>query len=349
MRTATLVVPGRLSTRTGGYIYDERVVAGLRARGWTIDVCELEGAFPPASERELQAVSVAFRAIPSGSIVLVDELVFSTIPDVVERETARLRLVPIIHLPLAENLGLEPATAARLEAMERRALGAAHAIVATAPSSVRTLREYGIPAESIVLAEPGTDLMPVARGSQTAVLNLLCAATIEPRKGHDLLVRSLAAVPTEQWHLTCAGSLTRHPEAVTTLREQIRALGLDHRVTLSGELDADAMADCYRSADLFVLATWKETFGMAVAEAIAYGLPVVSTTTGSIPELVGPHAGILVAPGDETALTHALARVLTDGTIRRKLAAGALTARARLPRWPATIDRIAHVLEQLHE
>jgi glycosyltransferase involved in cell wall biosynthesis len=349
MRAATLVVPGRLATRTGGYIYDQRLVDGLRARGWTVDVRELQGAFPPADHIQEEAVAAAFATVPSGSIAIVDELVFSTIPRIVERQAHRLRLVPIIHLPLAENFGLDRATADRLERLERQALQSAAMVIATAPSSVATLEGYGVAPGSVVLAEPGTDPMPVARGSQADVIEVLCAATIEPRKGHDLLLRALAAAPTRRWHLTCAGSLTRHPEAVAALRRQIHDLDLDDHVSLRGELDADAIAQCYDAADLFVLATWKETFGMAVAEAIACGLPVISTTTGSIPDLVGDSAGILVAPGDEAGLTRAIAEVLADGTMRKRLAEGAVAARSLLPSWQATIDRIAAALEHLHE
>jgi glycosyltransferase involved in cell wall biosynthesis len=129
----------------------------------------------------------------------------------------------------------------------------------------------------------------------------------------------------------------------------LRALHLEDHVSLRGELDAEAMAACYDAVDLFVLATFKETYGMAVAEALAYGIPVVSTTTGAIPALVGSDAGLLAAPGDEAGFTAALTRAVTDPSLRRSLAAGARDARSRIPSWEQTLDRITAALEPLHE
>ena len=102
-------------------------------------------------------------------------------------------------------------------------------------------------------------------------------------------------------------------------------------MSLVGELDASALEDFYDRSDLFVLATLRETYGMAVAEALAHGLPVVSTRTGAIPDLVGSDAGLLVPPGDVQALTDALSRVIGDADLRARLAAGARDVRPTLP------------------
>src|SRR5439155_6218310 len=131
-------------------------------------------------------------------------------------------------------------------------------------------------------------------------------------KGHEVLFGALALISQRNWHLTCAGSVERHPPTVERLRAVLRADGLEDRVSLIGEVDDEKLEACYDAADVFVLATLSETYGMAVAEALAHGLPVVSTATGAIPELVGSGnhedaAGLLVAPGD----VEALARVLT--------------------------------------
>jgi glycosyltransferase involved in cell wall biosynthesis len=152
------------------------------------------------------------------------------------------------------------------------------------------------------------------------------------------------------WHLTCAGSLLRHPSTVERLRDRLRADGLTDRVSLVGELSATALAACYDRADLFVLATWRETYGMAVAEALAHGLPVVSTSTGAIPDLVdgrAGRAGLLVPPGDVRALAGALTRVLDDATLRACLADGARRVRDRLPAWDEAARRMAAAIEHV--
>ena len=127
----------------------------------------------------------------------------------------------------------------------------------------------------------------------------------------------------------------------------LRADGLEDRVSFAGELDAAALAALYDTADLFVHATLHETYGMVVAEALARGLPVVSTATGAIPDLVGADAGLLVRPGDPDALTDALSTVLGDDDPRERLAAGARRVRDRLPTWDDAAAKMAAALARL--
>src|SRR5439155_5926635 len=126
-------------------------------------------------------------------------------------------------------------------------------------------------------------------------------------------------------------SLTHDRATVKRVRDEIRRLRLSDRVTLAGETSSDARLErYYRSADVFVLPTEYEGYGMAVAEAVASGLPVISTPTGAIPQLVGRDAGILVPRGNVNALARALHRVLADGGMRAKLRAGAMRRRSGL-------------------
>ena len=216
---------------------------------------------------------------------------------------------------------------------ERRALAAAALIIVTGAATLAMLDRYGIARDKIVVVEPGTTRAPLARGSGGTPLQLLSVATLNPNKGHEILLEALAAIPHKNWHLTCAGSVTRHPATVDRVRATIRRLQLEDRVTLVGELDAAKLHECYDRADVFVLATLQETYGMAVAEALARGLPVVSTTTGAIPDLVGADAGLLAPPGNIEALAGALARVIGDARLRARLADGAKRVRDRLRSW----------------
>jgi len=348
-RALTLIVPGSIDARTGGYAYDRRIVAELRRRGWTVEIRELHDSFPrPTADARADAAR-AFAATPDGGIVLVDGLAFGAMPAEVEREAARLRLVAIVHMPLAAEIGLEPDVAAGLEASERRALAAASIVVVTGRWTVSALERYDVGRHRIALVEPGTDPAPIARGSRGSPLELLCVATLNPGKGHETLIRSLASLSDRDWRLTCAGSLDRHPPTVDRVRAIVRENGLDDRVSLEGELDDERLAAAFDRADVFVLATRRETYGMAVAEALAHGLPVISTTTGAIPDLVGAadgDAGILVTPGDEPGLTAALARVIDDRRLRARLAEGARQALRRLPTWADAADKMVAALER---
>jgi glycosyltransferase involved in cell wall biosynthesis len=346
-RSVTFVVPGRLDTRTGGYEYDRRMIAGLRERGWSIDVREIDGRFPRPTPAELDEAGRVLASLPDRATVLIDGLALGAMPCLVEREAARLRVVALIHLPLAEEIGLEAHAAASLEANERRALAAARLVIVTGTATAAVLAGYGVADALIVVVEPGTEPAALARGSQGGPLELLCVATLSQGKGHDMLLDALAKVPFTHWHLTCAGHLDRHPETVRQLRARMRDDDLEARVSLIGDVDATTLAACYDRADLFVLATRHETYGMAVAEALSRGLPVVSTATGAIPVLVGEDAGLIVPVGDAAALAGALARVISDPQLRARLTEGARRARHRLPTWDSAAAAMAAALERV--
>ena len=346
------MIPGDLDTRTGGYGYDRRIIAGLRERGWVVNALRLDDSFPVPTPAARAHAAQVLAAIPDGSTVLVDGLALGALPEEVEREASRLRIVALVHHPLAAETGIDPALATALEISERRALAAVRSVVVTSPAIAARLADYGVTGDRITVVEPGTDPAPIARGSvaedagrpTSAPVALLCVATLTPRKGHALLLSALASIPQRNWRLTCAGSLDRDPATVARVRAQLREAGLEDRVSLVGDLDQDALAIQYDGADLFVLATLYEGYGMAVAEALARGLPVISTATGAIRDLVGD-AGIVVSPGDLHGMIAALSSAIGDPALRATLRANACRRRDRLPAWDAAAAAMARTLE----
>ena len=346
MRSVVLVVPGWLHTRTGGYEYDRRIVEGLREDGWWVDVRELSGNYPTPAAADRELASRVFANLPPRSVVIVDGLALGALPAEIERAASRLRFVALVHHPLALETGLPDGLRRDLEESERRALAFVRRVVVTSHATAATLADYSVTADRIHVVEPGTDPAPQAKGSTGADVQLLCVATLIARKGHDLLFQALAAVTDRNWRLRCVGS-ERDRTVGRRLRELVRQLDLTDRVIFAGEADRGAIARQYDEADVFVLATWFEGYGMAVAEAIARGLPIISTRTGAIPEIVPAHAGLLVAPGDVPALTAALSSVLSDSSLRRRLTEGARAARARLPTWPMAAAKMGVILESV--
>jgi glycosyltransferase involved in cell wall biosynthesis len=346
MRRAVVVVPGRLDTRTGGYEYDRRIVEGLRNEGWWVDVRELGGRFPRPTSADRQNAARVLSDLPSRSVVVVDGLALGALPEEIEREASRLRFIALVHHPLALETGVDRALQEELRATERRALAAVRRVIVTGHATAKALDDYAVPPDRISVIEPGTDPASLARGSGSDIVHMLCVASLVPRKGHDLLLRALAAVPQRNWRLRCVGS-DRDADVSRKLREIKRELALTDQVEFEGESDASAIASRYDAADLFVLATWYEGYGMAVAEALARGLPIVSTRTGAIPEIVPDNAGVLVEPGDVAALTAALTDIISNPSLRRSLAEGARRARARLPTWPMAAVKLTTVLESV--
>jgi glycosyltransferase involved in cell wall biosynthesis len=336
-----LVVPGPLEQRTGGYIYDRRIVEGLRACGRQVRVHELAGPFPIVDEIAITAARTALETMPAKSVPVIDGLALPAFADL----PLPRPWVALVHHPLALETGLSAAEADGLAAVERRTLVTASRVIVTSPQTRGDLAGYDIEAARVGVVLPGTDPAPVARGSGGPGLALLCVASLIPRKGHAVLLEALAGLRELPWRLACVGSAERDPTAAGAIRAAIASLRLDDRVRLIGEQTEAGLQPFYDAADLFVLASHHEGYGMVLAEALARGLPIVSTTAGAIPDTVPAAAGILVPPGDPAALAAALRRVLTEPGLRARLAAGARTARRSLPSWEDSVRAFAAELD----
>jgi glycosyltransferase involved in cell wall biosynthesis len=174
---------------------------------------------------------------------------------------------------------------------------------------------------------------------------LLSVGIIVPRKGHDLLVAALATLGELPWRLSIVGDRGRDPAASARLDADILRHGLTARVVLEGAVSAERLAEFYSAADVFVLASRYEGYGMAFAQAIAYGVPVIGTTAGAIPETVPAGAGLLVPPDDVPALAAALQRLISDADERARLARNARAAARGLPTWAAAAAVFARAIE----
>jgi glycosyltransferase involved in cell wall biosynthesis len=326
-----LVVPGPLDQRTGGYIYDRRIVEGLRALGWTVQVHELAGGFPQADEMARAAAAEAIAQLPSGALPVIDGLALPAFAELGGRLPRPW--VALVHHPLALETGLSPAEAQAFADLECRLLARAARVIVTSPGTSRDLAAYEVEGGRIGVVCPGTDPAPLARGSAGPGLALLCVASLTPRKGHLVLLEALGEVTDLDWHLTCVGSAERDPACAQSIAATLDRLDLHERVSLVGERAEADVAPFYDRADVLVLASYHEGYGMVLTEALARGLPVVSTTAGAIPDTVPEGAGLLVPPGDPTALAAALRRVMTEPGLCAALMAGAHAARRNLPSW----------------
>jgi glycosyltransferase involved in cell wall biosynthesis len=350
-RHCHFLIPGRLDTRTGGYTYDRHIIDGLRSIGWQVDVQMLGDGFPQPDAAALAHAQGVIEALPDGALALVDGLAFGVLDTLAHLHAKRLRWVALVHHPLALESGLGAAQRQALHASERSALQATRRVIVTSPFTARNLvAEFDVPASHISVIEPGTDPAPAATGSAPGeAFNLLCVATITPRKGHIVLIEALAGLKDRNWTLHCAGSLAMDTACADEVRQAILQHGLSERVQLLGEQDEADLRQLYTAADAFVLPSYHEGYGMALADAIAYGLPVVSTRAGAIADTVPEAAGILVPPGDASALRTALQRLLDDPPWRTQLRNGALQARAALPGWSTSSARFADALRAVNE
>ena len=348
VRRFAFAVPGDLATPTGGYAYDRRMIAELGRLGWQADLLDLGEGFPCPDETTRTTARVKLLEIPAGHPIVVDGLALGVLPEAASLLAGRNPLLALVHHPLALEWGLSAQQADALRVSERTALASAQRIVVTSAATARLVAsDYGVPAERIAIARPGSDPAPLAQGRQDGVVRLLSVGAVVPRKGFDVLTAALATLRGLPWRLTIAGDRTRDRNSVAQLDADIAHHGLEQQIASPGAVSPQQLAALYAEADVFVLASRFEGYGMAYAEAIAHGLPVIGTNAGAIPETVPPKAALLVEAGDVSALAQALRRVIGDTDLRRTLASAALAAAPQLPTWQHSAKIFANTLEAL--
>lgn len=332
------LVPGRLDQLTGGYLYDRHIIEGLRARGQAVDVVELAGRYPQADEPTRALASAALARLPDHSTVIIDGLALPGLADCLKNQAIRLNLVGLIHHPLSLETGLDAANARHYAQLEAELWPCLKGAICASEYTARALRAAGLPADRVAVVTPGTRRPPTIRQAKSeGPLQLLAVGSITPRKGHLLLVEALAQLRHLDWQLTCLGSLTRDPAASAALQKRMVTHGLTDRITLMGEQPDQRLTEAYQRADIFVLPSYHEGYGMVFAEALAHALPVIATTACAIVDTLPTGAALVVAPGDLPALRDALQQALTDGALRARLAVAAAQAASALPDWDSAV------------
>ncbi len=336
--------PARCS---GGNVYDRRLQRGLAALGHPVHEARVPGAWPQPDAAAGAALAAALAAVPDGAVALVDGLVGCGAPGIVVPAARRVDVVVLVHLPLGDETG----AAAELVAREGATLAAAAGVIATSPWTARRLTDlHGLAPDRIVVAAPGVDPAPLAAGTD-GVSHLLCVGSITPTKGQDVLVEALAGVA--DLPLTCdlVGPVGRDPAHAALVRDAVACHDLSRRVRVTGPQMGMALSSAYDAADLLVVPSRAETYGMVVTEALARGIPVLASDVGGLPATLGHDQegnvpGLVVPPGDAAALGAALLRWWEQPQLRNGLRQCARARREMLDGWEVTSRCVAKAVEE---
>ncbi|RKR18916.1 glycosyltransferase family 4 protein [Arthrobacter oryzae] len=357
------VVPGNVRHNSGGNVYNAALAAGLTVLGADVETCPLDGDWPGGSAEDRRRLGRLLRAAPAnpapaetgsatgeatpGSVTLVDSLLACGAPDELEAAAAAgQRVWILVHMPLPDQ-----------PERERRALQAAAGIICTSRSDAGALRtRHGL--DGVKVALPGTAPAPLAAGSLSApsgVPHFIAVAALLPNKDQSLLLDALARLTDLPWTASLIGSDTADPAYAAQLRDSVVRLGLARRVSIPGELRGPALDAQWGAADLSLLISRAETYGLVVTESLARGIPVVvregtgavealaagtppGSPSGSQPGTPAPGLpGAAVGLGTDPApLADLLGRWLSDPVLRDGWRDAAAAARGRLPGWDAT-------------
>jgi len=320
MSEIVFFLPPSLETAGGGSAYNRLLIAALRGLGCSVATTAV------ASGDEARR---AWAALMGSAVGVIDGLVLPFF-DAGTGEAPWLdgRAAALVHHPTALA---DPARRDLIRAAECRLLPRLGCVVATSEGvGARLIAEFGVPAWRLHVVVPGLADLPRGQGSGQAACRILSVGRLAPRKGHDVLLRAVARLPDLDWRLTIAGD--SHGEAAWTesLGTLATGLGIEHRVALLERPAGSMLEQLWGAADLFALASRRETTAVAVAEALRRGLPVAVTGCDALPEDVGASC----PPEDDAALSRCLRRMIFDRALRRHMAETAWTAGQRLPGWP---------------
>lgn len=337
------LIPGDLTLPTGGYGYDRAVIRLLPENGINAMHVALPGSFPNATTSDIADCAAIVQSLPVDCLLLIDGLAYGAMPAYLIRGFNR-PVVALCHHPLALENGISAERAQALHVSEAAALTLARHVIVTSALTGKILEgDFSVPPGKITVAEPGTARKPRATGSGDATLRILAVGSIVPRKGYGVLIEALGGLKKRNWHLKIAGA-AHGLDTVNALQAQIVREGLTDRIQLLGAVRDRDLDELYEKADLFVMSSLFEGYGMVLGEALQRGLPIVTTTGGAASQTVPDDAGLKVPPGDSDALRIALDKAMADPALRALLAEAAYKAGQKLPTWEGTAQIIAGAL-----
>ena len=339
-------IPGDVSAPTGGYAYARWLFELLPQHGILPHHIQLSSAYPQPSDQDIAATRRVFAQLHPDTPLIIDGLAFGGMPPHLVTEIVQ-PVIALVHHPLAYETGLTTAEARRLYTFERQALAVARHVIVTSATTMRLLhRDYNVAEDRLTVAEPGT--LPALRAPGCgSPLQLLAVGATVPRKGYDVLIEALSQLKNNDWHLTVVGATDRDPRHMTQLREATLKSGRRGQISFTGAVSDEDLQRHYARADIFVLPSLFEGYGMALTEALAHGLPIITTTAGAVAETVPDDAAIKVDPGDTTALVDALTKVVDDAALRADLAEASWSAGRKLPRWEDCAAKVADVVRSV--
>ena len=350
------VVPGNVRHNSGGNVYNASLARELATLGVAVETCPLDGDWPGGSAEDRRRLAGLLRPAPDAggsatSVTLVDSLLACGAPAALEAAAdAGQRVWILLHMPLQDH-----------PEREGRALRAAAGVICTSRSAAAGIgARHGL--DNLRVALPGTAAAPLAAGSLaagTGVPHFIAVAALLPNKDQALLLHALARLTDLPWTASLIGSDTAHPAYAARLRSSVELLGLAGRVSIPGELRGPALDAEWAAADLSLLISRAETYGLVVTESLARGIPVVvrdgtgavealaagsppgpSVPIRTVPDRLAPDAplpGAAVGLGTDPApLADVLRRWLGDAGLRDRWRDAAAAARDRLPGWDAT-------------
>lgn len=356
-----LIFYGSLNTRSGGYLYDRKLVEYLNQQGDVVELISLPWRsyaqhlldnFSGELHTRLEKLDVDF--------LLQDELNHPSLFRLNQSLRNCPPLISIVHHLRCSEAGW-PALQRRLYAwVERRYLRSLDGYIfnsqTTRQSVQALLGDQRLQDGKFLVALPAgdqfsldfTDQEIIERAHQPGPLRLVFLGNLIPRKGLHILLKALTRLPANSVELKVIGNLAVDSSYTRKIERQIKAEGLGERVRLLGSLENEQVAAELRKAQVLVVPSTYEGYGIAYLEGMSCGLPAIGTTSGAAHEIITHRQdGFLVRANDPISLGEAIAQVSDDRQLLILMSLAARRRSAAQPTWEQTGQRIRRFLETL--
>ena len=341
------IIPGDINLPTGGYRYDKEIINAWENSGVEVELISLEGNYPFPSEKEKQSAIDSIKDFPKADIAIVDGLLGGASPNFLKALSQRMPVSALIHHPLCLENGLDADTAKGLETSERHGLEFVENIVTTSPATAKTVAKlFNFDATKIHTVLPGVTRAEISRGSQNSTVNLLCVGSLIERKGHRFLLEALSQLNHLDWRLDCYGSTDFDTKLFAELTKMLETSEHSDKIKFHGAVSDTTLEAAYLNADIFVLPSLYEGYGMVYAEAIVRGLPIIATRAGAIPQTVPETCGILVEPENIEMLKQAIEELISDKELREQYRKAAIREEPNFPTWQKSAHQFAAILKE---
>ena len=342
--TVYFLITGDIHSLTGGYLYNMHMINGLKGNGHTVNVFGTHWQWKDSDSLE-NICRHHLENLPHGSIVIVDSLILAYLHLIAQEFGDRLKFLGLIHLPASYNI--LSGEHGKLADEELTALYHMRQVIVTGRFTFDLLCNVGLNPARIRLVEPGTEHFPRKKRYKPVPSELLCIANYSALKAQDVLIRALYGLTAWNWSLHIYGDTERDKEYTEVVRSLIQQLKMEHRIIMHGIVERHEISTVFLNADLFLMPSLFESYGMAITESLAHGIPVVTTSAGNIPYTVPAGMGLLTEPGNEEQLEDAIRSLFNDRLKYSNLCAAASQYFKQVRSWEQAVADFEMIIREM--
>lgn len=348
-----MLLPNAFPAKTGGERYDKEMMLYLKQKGYSVHY--VTQYTPPFFIRYGLTTSpyliYHLDLSPNPTIIVEDSAPHKRylLANLFLKCFTNIKIVVIMHHP---NFPFRKYKIFRFldGLLQKIQLYLADHIVTNSEYTKKQILDMGISGDKTTIISPAVDYTnkEFTEKDLNDPANILYLGYLTPRKGLIYLLKALSELKDYNWRLIIAGEESYFPLYVKACKKYIESVSIEDRIEFLGHINRDRIDELFHITDIFILPSSHESYGMVIKEAASYGIPIITTNVGAIPEIVEhEESALLIPPKDHTAIKKAIIRLLDDEKLRKKIAKGAFNSVDFSYNWDVAGKKFYSILSRL--